>query len=69
MGITGDNNTKDIGWIQCSQCGWGCEVHRSEVEAGDYVDRQSCPDCGLGPCKIDWDYPDGSGWVAEITII
>jgi hypothetical protein len=54
-------DTKDLGWIQCSQCGWGCEIHKSEVDAGDYVDRQACPDCGLGPCRIDWDYP----WVAE----
>jgi hypothetical protein len=29
------------------------------------VNRQSCPDCGLGPCRTDWDYPDGSGWIAE----
>ena len=50
-----------LGWIQCTQCGWGCEIHKSEVDAGDYVDRQACPDCGLGPCSIDWDYP----WVAE----
>ena len=63
MGINGD--TKDIGWIQCSQCGFGQEVHRSEVEAGDWVDNQSCPDCGLGPCDIDFTWPDGSGWVAE----
>ena len=54
-----------LGWIQCSQCGWGCEIHKSEVDAGDYVDRQACPDCCLGPCRIDWDYPDGPGWVAE----
>ena len=54
-----------LGWIQCSQCGWGCEIHKSEVDAGDYVDRQACPDCGLGPCRIDWNYPDGPGWVAE----
>ena len=63
MGIT--EKTKDIGWIGCTQCGWGCQFHRSEVELGDYVDRQSCPDCDLGPCRIDWDYPDGPGWVAE----
>ena len=55
----------DLGWIQCSQCGWGCEVHRAEVEAGDYIDRQGCPECGLGPCRIDWDYPDGPGWKYE----
>ena len=60
-----DISKDDLGWIQCSQCGWGCEVHKSEVEAGDYVDRQACPDCGLGPCDIDWDYPDGPGWKYE----
>ena len=54
----------DLGWIQCTQCGWGREVHRSEIEAGDYLDRQACPECCIGPCKIDWTYPDGRGWVA-----
>jgi len=63
MGTT--KETKDIGWIQCSQCGNGFEVHRSEVEAGDYVDRQACDECGIGPMHIDFDYPDGIGWVAE----
>jgi hypothetical protein len=54
--------TIELGWIQCTQCGWGCEVHRDEVELGDYVDRQSCPECCMGPCLIDWTYPDGPGW-------
>ena len=63
MGIS--ESTKDLGWIQCSQCGNGFEVHRSEVEAGDYVNRQTCDECGIGPMFIDWDYPDGKGWVAE----
>ena len=35
------------------------------MKAGDYHDGQACQDCGLGPCRIDWDYPDGPGWVAE----
>ena len=54
-----------LGWIQCTQCGWGCEVRRDEVEAGDYHDRQACDSCGIGPCLIDWTYPDGPGWVAK----
>ena len=54
-------DTKDLGWFQCTQCGNGFEIHRWEVEAGDYVDRQSCDHCGIGPMLIDWDYP----WVAE----
>jgi len=53
----------NLGWIQCTQCGWGREVHRSEIEAGDCLDRQACPKCCVGPCKIDWTYPDGPGWV------
>lgn len=60
-----DISKDDLGWIQCSQCGWGTEVEGWEVLAGDYVDRQACQDCGLGPCDIDWDYPSGPGWVAE----
>ena len=54
MGIT--EKTKDIGWIQCSQCGWGCELRRLEVEAGDYVDRQACDECGIGPTQTDMMY-------------
>lgn len=55
--------TSDLGWIQCTQCGWGREVHRSEIEAGDCLDRQACPKCCVGPCKINWTYHDGTGWV------
>jgi hypothetical protein len=40
-------------------------VHLADVEAGDYVDRQACPECGIGPCRIDWTYPDGPGWKFE----
>ena len=58
-------NKDDLGWMQCTQCSWGTEVEGWEVEAGDYHDGQACQDCGLGPCRIDWDYPDGPGWVAE----
>lgn len=43
-----------LGWIQCTQCGWGCEVTRAEVDAGDYHDGQACGSCGIGPCRIDW---------------
>ena len=60
MGIS--EKTKDLGWIQCSECGNGFEVHRSEVEARDYVNRQACDECGIGSMYIDWDYPDGPGW-------
>jgi hypothetical protein len=63
MGIS--EKTKDIGWIQCTQCGWGCELHRSEVEAGDFIHNMLCQECLEGPCKIDWTYPDGIGWVAD----
>jgi hypothetical protein len=62
MGIT--EKTKDFAWIQCTQCGWGTQLHREDVESGDYTDRQACPECDLGPCIIDWTYPDGRGWVA-----
>lgn len=44
-----------LGWLQCTQCGHGHEVHRAEVEAGDYTDRQACPACCIGPCRITWD--------------
>lgn len=44
------------GWIHCTQCGWGCQVHRAEVAAGDYHDRQACPHCGIGPCRINWEH-------------
>ena len=30
MGVS--DQSRHLGWIQCSQCGWGCEVHRCEVE-------------------------------------
>lgn len=63
MGIKAQ--TLHMGWIQCTQCGWGSEVNRSEVEAGDYTDRQACDHCGIGPCRIDWDWPDGPGWKYE----
>jgi hypothetical protein len=63
MGIK--EQTLHMGWIQCTQCGWGSEVSRSEVEAGDYTDRQACDHCGIGPCRIDWDWPDGPGWKYE----
>lgn len=53
---------KDYGWIQCTQCGNGFQVHKSEVDAGDYVDRQVCDHCGIGPMLIDWTWPDGEGW-------
>jgi hypothetical protein len=46
--------SKHLGWIQCTQCGWGCEVTRAEVDAGDYHDGQACGSCGIGPCRIDW---------------
>jgi hypothetical protein len=58
---------KFLGWIQCTQCGWGTEVSRQEVEADDYHDGQACPSCDLGPCRIDWSYLDGPGWVASCT--
>lgn len=44
------------GWIHCTQCGWGCQVHRADVEAGDYHDRQACPECCMGPCRINWEH-------------
>ncbi len=59
--------TADLRWLQCTQCGHGHEVHRAEVKAGDYVDRQACPECGIGPCRIDWTYPDGPGWRQELA--
>jgi hypothetical protein len=46
--------SKHLGWIQCTQCGWGCEVTRAEVGAGDYHDGQACGSCGIGPCRIHW---------------
>ena len=58
-------NSQDLGWLQCTQCGHGHEVHLADVEAGDYADRQACPVCGTGPCRIDWTYPDGPGWKFE----
>ena len=57
-----NNQYKDYGWIQCTQCGNGFQVHKSEVDAGDYVDRQACDECGIGPMRIDWTWPDGDGW-------
>lgn len=45
----------DTGWINCSECGWGCQIYRYEFEAGDYHDGQMCPDCCVGICRIDWD--------------
>ena len=60
--------SKDLGWIQCTQCGNGFEVTKQEVDAGDYVHRQACDCCGIGPMLIDWDYPDGPGWKAESTL-
>lgn len=56
---------QNLGWMQCTQCGNGFEVTKEEVEAGDYVDRQCCDECGIGPMKIDWTYPDGPGWKAD----
>lgn len=63
MGI--QKNTQNLGWIQCTQCGNGFQVHKSEVDAGDYVDRQVCDHCGIGPMIIDWTWPDGPGWKAD----
>ena len=40
-------NANLLGRIQCTQCGWGCEVRRDEVESGDYADRQACDSCGM----------------------
>jgi len=57
-----DPTNHSLGWIQCTQCGNGFEVTRGEVEAGDHIDRQSCDECGIGPMRIDWTYPDGPGW-------
>jgi hypothetical protein len=54
----------NIGWMQCTQCGNGFEVTKQEVDCGDYVDRQACDCCGIGPMIIDWTYPDGAGWTA-----
>ena len=58
--------TKDLGWLQCTQCGNGFEVTRQDVECGDVVGRQACDECGLGPMLVDWDYPDGPGWRAGV---
>jgi len=52
----------DIGWLNCTQCGWGHKIQRWEVSAGDISDGQTCESCGLGPCRIDWTWPDGPGW-------
>lgn len=60
--ITIHINSENLGWIQCTQCGNGFEVTKQEVEIGDYIDRQSCDHCGIGPMRIDWNYPDGPGW-------
>lgn len=60
-----NHDTKDLGWFQCSQCGNGFEIHRWEMEAGDYVDRQSCDHCGYGVMTVDWSFPDGPGWRYE----
>lgn len=54
-----------LGWIQCTECGNGFEIHRLEVEAGDYVNRQACDHCGIGVMLIDWDFFDGPGLIAE----
>lgn len=40
-------------WIQCTQCGWGQQITNDEIDCGDFCNRQSCPECGLGPCLID----------------
>lgn len=48
---TGEQQS-DLGWLQCTQCGYGHEVTREEVEIGDYTDRQACPSCCIGPCRI-----------------
>ena len=55
-------DNRKLGWIQCTQCGNGFEVTKEEIESGDYIDRQACDECGIGPMKIDWSYPDGPGW-------
>ena len=49
----------NLGWMQCTQCGNGFEVTKQEVDCGDYVDRQACDCCGIGPMRIDWTYSDG----------
>lgn len=64
MGIK--ENTINLGWFQCNQCGNGFEISREEIEIGDYVDRQACDYCGVGIMTVDFDYPDGLGWKAEI---
>jgi hypothetical protein len=61
-------DTENLGWFQCNQCGNGFEINRWEIEAGDYVDRQSCDHCGFGVMTADFDYPDGKGWKYEETL-
>jgi hypothetical protein len=63
MGVT--EKTKDLGWIQCNCCGNGFEIDRFSVNAGDYINRQSCDHCLEGIMTIDWGYPDGPGWRAD----
>lgn len=58
-------NKDDLGWIQCNSCGNGFEIYGYSVESGDYTDKQLCDHCLEGLMIIDWDYPDGPGWVAE----
>ena len=49
------NNVSEVGWAQCNQCGWGTDVYK--YEHGDtYTSGNSCPDCGVGIYKIDWDF-------------
>ncbi len=55
-----------LGWLQCSECGYGCEVEKWEVLCGDVTDGTVCQDCCVGICRIDWTYPDGKGWKADI---
>jgi hypothetical protein len=62
-----ENDNEHLGWIQCTQCGNGFVVHKVEVDVGDYVDRQACDECGIGPMLIDWTWPDGPGWKNETS--
>lgn len=55
-----------LGWLQCSECGHGHEVSGWDVMCGDVTDRTACPYCCTGICRIDWTYPDGKGWKADI---
>lgn len=56
----------DCGWLQCTQCGYGQQVMRWEVEAGDYHDRQACPECCIGPCRIAWEKSDRDSYTWDV---